>query len=88
MKKRLSKYGNSLALIIDKPILELLNIKEDTLLKITTDGTSITIFPLDKGKKTFKKEGDMKVSGRKDVQKSFEKILKLYEPALKKLAKS
>ncbi len=45
MKKRLSRYGNSLALIIDKPILELLQIKEDTMLHIKTDGKRLIITP-------------------------------------------
>jgi len=45
MEKRLSRYGNSLALIIDKPILELLHITEDTVLQISTDGKRIIITP-------------------------------------------
>jgi len=45
MIKKLTKHGNSLALIIDKPILELLNIKEDTELEISTDGRSLIIRP-------------------------------------------
>lgn len=46
MIKKLSRYGNSSAVLIDKPILELLNITQDTLLKISTDGTKIFIEPL------------------------------------------
>ena len=41
MKKRLSKHGNSLAIIIDKPILDLLSINEKTVLSISTDGSEI-----------------------------------------------
>ncbi len=44
MIKMLVKHGNSYALVIDKPILELLNITPDTPLEITTlDGKSLTI---------------------------------------------
>lgn len=43
LRKKLSKHGNSLALVIDKPILELLGIDEDTQLEITTDGHSLRI---------------------------------------------
>jgi antitoxin MazE len=82
MLKHLFKYGNSLALIIDKPILELLNIQEDTILKVTTDGTTIIITPV-QAKKT-----SGKVSNRKKVQESFEEIMDQYAPALKKLAKN
>jgi hypothetical protein len=38
-----------LALVIDKPILEILNIAPDTPLKITTDGRSLTITPSRRG---------------------------------------
>lgn len=45
MLKKLVKYGNSNALILDKAILELLNIKEGATIKIKTDGKSIIITP-------------------------------------------
>jgi len=45
MLKKLVKYGNSNALIFDKAILELLNIKEGSLVKIRTDGISLIITP-------------------------------------------
>jgi antitoxin component of MazEF toxin-antitoxin module len=43
MVKTLTKHGNSLALVIDKPILELLKIDADTPLEITTDGQSLVV---------------------------------------------
>jgi antitoxin component of MazEF toxin-antitoxin module len=46
MIKKLSKYGNSFAIIIDKPILELLNITQKTSLKIKIDGKKIIIEPV------------------------------------------
>ncbi|NLB82210.1 MAG: AbrB/MazE/SpoVT family DNA-binding domain-containing protein [Clostridiaceae bacterium] len=46
MIKTLSSHGNSAALIIDKPILELLEITINTPLKIITDGKSIIISPV------------------------------------------
>ena len=45
MTKKLIQHGNSAALIIDKPILELLNLTMDTPLEITTDGRNIVISP-------------------------------------------
>ena len=45
MTKTLTKHGNSLALVIDKPILELLKIDADTPLDVTTDGTSLVVSP-------------------------------------------
>lgn len=49
MIKKLTRHGNSLALVIDKPILEILNIAPDTPLHITTDGRSLTITPSRRG---------------------------------------
>jgi len=46
MIKTLTAHGNSAALIIDKPIMELLGITLETPLKITTDGRSLIISPL------------------------------------------
>lgn len=45
MVKKLTKHGNSLALVIDKPILELLKISADTPLDISTDGRCLIIAP-------------------------------------------
>jgi antitoxin MazE len=46
MIKKLAKHGNSLALVIDKAILDLLHIDADTPLDISTDGRSLTITPV------------------------------------------
>jgi antitoxin component of MazEF toxin-antitoxin module len=46
MVKRMTRHGNSMALVIDRPILELLNIDADTLLDITTDGEVLIITPV------------------------------------------
>ena len=45
MLKKLVRYGNSNALVLDKAILELLNISEGSIVKIKTDGHSIIITP-------------------------------------------
>jgi antitoxin component of MazEF toxin-antitoxin module len=45
MLKKLVKYGNSNAIILDKAILELLDIEEGSIIKIRTDGKSIIITP-------------------------------------------
>ena len=46
MTKTLIKHGNSLALVIDKPILEVLQISADTPLELTTDGDAILVSPV------------------------------------------
>ncbi len=47
MVKKLVSHGNSAALIIDKPILELLNVDMDTPLEITTDGRNLIVSPVE-----------------------------------------
>lgn len=75
MLKKLTKHGNSLALIIDKPILELLNISEDTELEISTeDGKTLKISPLSPEDRKAK------------LKKSLGKVNKKYGKALKNLA--
>ena len=45
MVKTLTKHGNSYAIIIDKPILELLQIEPDTPIDIRTDGDVLVLVP-------------------------------------------
>lgn len=45
--KRLVRHGNSLALIIDRPLLRLLGIGRNTLLEMRVDGRKLTIAPAD-----------------------------------------
>lgn len=47
MLKKLSKYGNSTTLVIDKAILELLNMNESSIVKLKTDGKSLIISPVE-----------------------------------------
>ncbi len=54
MIKKLTKHGNSMALVLDKPILELLNIKPDTPLEIATDGTVLVITPVQDARRRAK----------------------------------
>lgn len=81
MEKKLSKHGNSRAIVIEKPILDLLEITDNTILKVTTENGKIIIEPVLPGKK-------MKISSDKKMQKIYEEIVEKYGPALKKLAKN
>lgn len=80
MKKRLSKHGNSFAIVIDKPILDLLSIDEKTVLNISTDGNNIIIKPTRSKKSIINSDAKM--------QRIYEEIVEHYAPALKKLAKN
>lgn len=46
MIKTLKPMGNSLALVIDKPVLDLLNIDASTPLEVKTDGDRLMISPV------------------------------------------
>lgn len=72
MRKMLTKHGNSYALIIDKPILELLRIRPESPLEVTTDGKVLTIAPAEEGEDR--------------VAKSLAKVNARHGRALKRLA--
>ena len=73
MTKKLVRHGNSAALILDKPILELLNVTMDTPLEITTDGRSLVISPT-----TSHSEDEFRMS--------LERINGTFAPTLRRLA--
>jgi antitoxin MazE len=45
MEKRLTKTGNSLALILDRELLDRTGISADTVLDVSTDGDVIIVTP-------------------------------------------
>ena len=74
MIKNLTKHGNSYALIIEKPILELLRIDPDTPLEIMSDGQCLVLTPVRDSKEERK------------FQKSLESIHARFGRAMKRLA--
>ena len=50
LSKKLIPVGNSLGLVIDKPILDMLSISKDTELEIRTEGNALIIMPVRKGR--------------------------------------
>lgn len=74
MIKHLTSHGNSLALIIEKAILELLHITQDTPLEINTDGRNLIISPVEDEKQ------------EKKFRETLAKVNKKYEKTLRALA--
>ena len=74
MKKKLTRTGNSLALVLDKPLLEQLGIDEDTDLEISTNGDVLVITP----------ERDR--AREKKFRKAAEKINKKYAGLFRRLS--
>ena len=74
MIKKLTKHGNSWALVIDKPVLELLKIDPELPLEVTTDGQTLIISPAASRKRKSK------------FQAALEKTNRTFGRALKRLA--
>ena len=74
MIKTLKKHGNSLALVIEKPVLELLGADAETQFDVTTDGQVLVLSPI-------------KNAGRSDaIQSAINRVNSQYPNALKSLA--
>jgi len=74
MIKKLSAIGNSLGLIIERSILELLDITKDTALEVTTDGEALIIRPA-------------KLSAKDRIRESTKRMMAVHDETLRKLAK-
>jgi antitoxin component of MazEF toxin-antitoxin module len=73
MVKKLTKHGNSLALVIDRPILELLRINDETPLEISTDGKRLVVAPAKPSARRRKFE-EAQESVHQRYAKAFEKL--------------
>ncbi|MCU0241157.1 MAG: AbrB/MazE/SpoVT family DNA-binding domain-containing protein [Vicinamibacteria bacterium] len=74
MIKQLTVIGNSLRLIIDKPILDLLYVDKDTPLELSTDGQALIVRPAVKGHK-------------RRVKAAAERLMDAHDATLRELAK-
>ena len=74
MLKKLTRHGNSLALVLDKGVIELLNIDAETLLEISTDVSLLLITPVKDEKR------------RRQFNDALEKTNARYARTLKRLA--
>jgi antitoxin MazE len=73
MRKKLSVIGNSLGVIIEKPILELLKLDRETEFEVTTDGHRLILEPV--------------IDRKKKIANAHEKVMKQHDKTFKKLAK-
>ena len=75
MQKTLTRHGNSLAIVIERPILELLNADANTTFDVSTDGTALILTPI--------QDKDCAEA----VHSSMEKVGKRYAKSFEELAK-
>lgn len=74
MKKNLTVIGNSLGIIIEKPILDLLGIGKESELEIITDGKRLIIEPIQNDERKEK------------IRNATRRVMKNHKKTLKKLA--
>lgn len=77
MPKKLTRHGNSLALIIDKPLLQLLKISEKTNLELSIEDGALIVRPVKKQTKR----------SQEDIQRIAQEIMDEYADVFQKLAK-
>ncbi len=74
MTKNLVAIGNSLGIIIEKPILDLLRIERDTPLNVRTDGDRLIIEPISKEERETR------------LKSAVKRVMKNHDETLRKLA--
>jgi antitoxin component of MazEF toxin-antitoxin module len=57
MRKKLTRTGNSLALVLDKPLLDRVGIGATTPLEVSTDGHVIIVSPVRPTRRTARLKG-------------------------------
>lgn len=78
MVKKLTKHGNSWAVIIDKPLLQLLGINEKSSLELSIADGNLVIRPSTK----------KRVKTDAEIDQIADRIMDKYESVFKKLAKT
>lgn len=74
MIKTLKTHGNSMALVIEKPMMEALGITEETPLQVTVNGNALVVTPAKVG------------VGPERMKAITKELRKRYGPMLKRLA--
>lgn len=75
MIKTLTKHGNSVALVIERPILDLLGASIDTAFEIVTDGKALILTPVEDATRLKKFQKAMGKTGKR-YAKAFEELAK------------
>ena len=75
MRKNLTVIGNSLGIIIEKPILDLLGISKETQFEMTTDGKRLVLEPVREDDRTER------------IKTATKRVMKNHDKTLRELAK-
>jgi antitoxin MazE len=68
MIKKLQQLGNSSALVIDRPMMDLMEIDRETPLRITVQGRKMIIEPLSEEERQMHFQKIMKKTGQKNAE--------------------
>jgi antitoxin MazE len=66
--KKLTRSGNSAALVIDRTLMRLMDIDGDTELKITVEGRKMTVEPLTKEERGARVSRSIRKTGTKNAE--------------------
>jgi antitoxin component of MazEF toxin-antitoxin module len=75
MKKKLTRTGNSVALVLDKPLLEQVGLDENSEVEISTNGDIVVLTPV------------RNTARARKFQKSAEKVTEQYAGLFRRLSK-
>ncbi len=75
MRKKLTTIGNSIGIVIEKPILDLLGINKETQLEISTNGKHLIIKPVREIKRPEK------------IKEATRRVINNHDKTLRELAK-
>jgi antitoxin component of MazEF toxin-antitoxin module len=75
MRKNLTVIGNSLGIIIEKPILDLLGVSKESQFEMTTDGQRLILEPVKEADKTDK------------IKEATRRVMENHDKTLRELAK-
>jgi antitoxin component of MazEF toxin-antitoxin module len=73
MVKRLTRSGNSLAPVIDRPLLEALDIDAETELELSTDGAVLVVTPV-RDRKRKKRVADLVAEAHEEYGGVFRRL--------------
>jgi len=73
MSKRLTRSGNSLALVIDRPLLDALDIDSETELQLSADGDFLVVTPL-RDPKRKKRAADLMAAADEQYGEVFRRL--------------
>jgi antitoxin component of MazEF toxin-antitoxin module len=84
MTKKLVRHGNSMALIIEKPLLSILKITEGSDVEVTIENDSLVIRAASAGDN----DKTAKMTRQQEIEETVKRVMKQYDEVFRALAKT